>query len=82
MPRLPKTVQQPRIDRFDPDAAPVISIALTANKPVREVTEYADKVLRRQLESVSGVGQVLVLGGRAAPDQHLARRRTGCAPTT
>src|SRR5579872_6888702 len=59
--QLPKTALQPRIDRFDPDSAPVISIALTANKPVREVTEYADKVLRRQLESVSGVGQVLIL---------------------
>src|SRR3954451_12457452 len=65
MPLLPKTIQQPRIDRFDPDAAPVLSIALTANRPVRDITEYADKVLRRQLESVTGVGQVLVLGGRA-----------------
>jgi hydrophobic/amphiphilic exporter-1 (mainly G- bacteria), HAE1 family len=64
MSQLPKTVQQPRIDRFDPDAAPVIAIALTANKPVREVTEFADKVIRRQLESVTGVGQVLVIGGR------------------
>src|SRR5205814_5639792 len=64
LPRLPRTIQQPRVDKFDPDAAPVLSIALTANKPVREVTEYADKVLRRQLEGVSGVGQVLVLGGR------------------
>src|SRR5262245_55206295 len=42
LPLLPKTIQQPRVDRFDPDAAPVISLALSgANKPVREITEYA-----------------------------------------
>src|SRR5436190_2025997 len=64
LPRLPKTVQQPRVDKVDPDAAPVLSLALTASKPVRDITEYADKVLRRQLESVNGVGQVLILGGR------------------
>jgi HAE1 family hydrophobic/amphiphilic exporter-1 len=64
LPLLPKTIQQPRVDKFDPDAAPVLSLALSANKPVRDITEYADKVLRRQLESVNGVGQVLILGGR------------------
>ena len=64
LPRLPKTIQQPRVDKLDPDAAPVLSLALTATKPVRDITEYADKVLRRQLESVNGVGQVLILGGR------------------
>src|SRR5438874_1379466 len=64
LPQLPKTVQQPRVEKMDPDASPVLSIALTSRKPVRDVTEFADKVLRRQLESVSGVGQVLVLGGR------------------
>jgi HAE1 family hydrophobic/amphiphilic exporter-1 len=64
LPLLPKTIQQPRVDRFDPDAAPVLSLALSASKPVRDITEFADKILRRQLESVNGVGQVLVLGGR------------------
>src|SRR5438132_1055889 len=64
LPRLPKTIQQPRVDKQDPDAAPVLSLALSAKQPVRDITEYADKVLRRQLESVNGVGQVLVLGGR------------------
>src|SRR4029077_1081498 len=64
LPQLPKTIEQPRVDRMDPDAAPVMSLALTANKPVRDITEYADKVLRRQLESLNGVGQVVVTGGR------------------
>src|SRR5207237_5183039 len=64
LPRLPKTIQQPRVDKFDPDAAPVLSVAFSANKPIRDLTEYADKVLRRQIESLDGVGQVLVLGGR------------------
>ena len=64
LPLLPKTIQQPRVEKMDPDAAPILSLSLTANKPVREITEYADKSIRRQLESVSGVGQVLLLGGR------------------
>src|SRR5688500_1328104 len=64
IPLLPRTITQPVVEKRDPDAQPVLTIALTANKPLREITEYADKVLRRQLESADGVGQVLVVGGR------------------
>ena len=49
LPRLPKTIQQPRVDKMDPDAAPVLSLALSAKQPVRDITEYADKVLRRRV---------------------------------
>src|SRR4249920_460015 len=38
LPRLPKTIQQPRVDKFDPDAAPVVSVAVTATQPVRDIT--------------------------------------------
>ena len=65
LPLLPKTIQQPMVEKFDPDAAPVLTLAVSAKKPVRDITEYADKTLRRQLESVNGVGQVVVSGGRS-----------------
>src|SRR4051812_48734082 len=65
LPLLPKTIDQPTVEKFDPDAAPVLTLSVSADKPLRDITEYADKTLRRQLESVSGVGQVVVVGGRA-----------------
>src|SRR5918992_931876 len=64
LPLLPRTIDQPTVEKFDPDSAPVMVLAVSAEKPIRDITEYADKTLRRQLESVSGVGQVLVVGGR------------------
>ena len=64
LPLLPRTITQPTIEKQDPDAAPILTIAVSAKRPIREVTEYTDKVLRRRLESADGVGQVLVLGGR------------------
>src|SRR3982751_1327298 len=65
LPLLPRTIEQPTVEKFDPDAAPVMTLAVSAKKPVRDITEYADKTLRRQLESVNGVGQVIDPGGRA-----------------
>ncbi len=64
LPLLPRTIEQPTVEKFDPDAAPVMTLAVSASAPIRDITEYADKKLRRQLESVSGVGQVVVVGGR------------------
>jgi len=64
IPLLPRNVIQPTVEKLDPTASPVLTVAVTAAKPLREITEYADKVLRRQLESSDGVGQVLVIGGR------------------
>jgi HAE1 family hydrophobic/amphiphilic exporter-1 len=64
MPNLPQTIRQPVIQKVDPDAAPVLTVVVSSKRPVRDTTEFGDKVLRRALENVNGVGQVLVLGGR------------------
>src|SRR5450759_4966246 len=63
--QLPRTVRQPTVEKMDPDASPTITLVLSAPRPIRDISEYADKVLRRQLESVDGVGQVMIVGGRA-----------------
>ncbi|HWO01457.1 MAG TPA: efflux RND transporter permease subunit [Blastocatellia bacterium] len=63
LPNLPSTIEQPTIEKLDPDASPIMTISVASNRNIREMTEFADKVLRRQIESVNGVGQAQIIGG-------------------
>jgi HAE1 family hydrophobic/amphiphilic exporter-1 len=60
---LPEDATPPVIQKFDNDSTPVITISLSADRSIRELTELADKTVRVQLERVSGVGEVRVVGG-------------------
>ena len=64
LPDLPRDIDQPVIDKVDPDSAPVLYVAVSANRPIREISEFADKTVRRELEGLSGVGDVRIVGGR------------------
>src|SRR6478752_6084014 len=61
---LPVTAEQPIVQKLDTDAAPVVRIAVSAPRSLREVTDIADKKIKQQIESISGVGQVTIVGGR------------------
>ena len=60
---LPEDATPPVIQKFDNDSTPVLTISLSADRSIRELTELADKTVRVQLERVSGVGEVRVVGG-------------------
>ncbi len=62
--RLPRDARPPVIAKFDNDSQPVLSIALSGNRSIRELTELADKVAKVQLERRPGVGEVLIVGGQ------------------
>jgi hydrophobic/amphiphilic exporter-1 (mainly G- bacteria), HAE1 family len=61
---LPVTAEQPIVQKLDTDAAPVVRIAVSAPRSLREVTEIADKKIKEQIESINGVGDVQIVGGR------------------
>lgn len=61
---LPEGVRQPRIERMDPDAAPVMFVAVRSSRSPLEITDFADRVIRRRIESLPGVGGIVINGGR------------------
>jgi hydrophobic/amphiphilic exporter-1 (mainly G- bacteria), HAE1 family len=64
MRKLPPNVLPPTVAKADPDSDPVITMAVSGDRPVRELTEIADKQIRRAIETVDGVGGVDISGGR------------------
>jgi HAE1 family hydrophobic/amphiphilic exporter-1 len=64
IPNLPETAEQPTVMKLDTDAAPVLRIAVSAPTNLRDVTETAKNRIKERIESVNGVGQVTIIGGR------------------
>jgi HAE1 family hydrophobic/amphiphilic exporter-1 len=61
---LPQDAEQPVIQKIDPDAEPILSVMLSGDMATRDLTEFADKIVKERLQRVPGVGQVVILGGR------------------
>ncbi len=64
MRRLPPNVLPPVVQKAEPDRDPIITLAVSGERGVRELTEIADKLVRRSLETVDGVAAVDIAGGR------------------
>jgi HAE1 family hydrophobic/amphiphilic exporter-1 len=62
--QLPRDTDPPVVQRVDFDATPILAISVYGDRPLREITEIADKQIKQRLESVEGIGAVQIVGGR------------------
>jgi HAE1 family hydrophobic/amphiphilic exporter-1 len=61
---LPETADPPVVQKQDPDAMPIMFLSISAPMPAVELTSYLEQNVQKRLESVSGVGEVVMYGAR------------------
>ncbi len=60
---FPDDVEDPKIQKFDVNATPIVNLALTGNASREELYDYADNTLSDRLTVISGVAEVQLIGG-------------------
>ncbi|MBV1906380.1 MAG: efflux RND transporter permease subunit [Pseudomonadales bacterium] len=61
---LPAETEAPVVQKMDPDADPIVTIMISGDMAIRELTEFADKQIKERLQRLEGVGGVAIVGGR------------------
>jgi HAE1 family hydrophobic/amphiphilic exporter-1 len=61
--RFPPGTETPIVEKADPDSAPVLGVVISGQRSHREITEIADKRIKRALETVKDVGAITLVGG-------------------
>ncbi|MDR1010527.1 MAG: efflux RND transporter permease subunit, partial [Opitutaceae bacterium] len=65
--RLPLDIDEPRIEKADPDADPVMSLAFNSDRYSRlELVEMIERLAIQRIQTVPGVGSTTVRGPRFA----------------
>jgi len=62
--QFPKDVDQPVIEKLATDASPVINIVVSSPRTLRETTKIVDDNIKKNIESLAGVGQIRFAGDR------------------
>ena len=60
---LPSGAEKPQVQKYDVNAIPVVTLALTGEQSVDELYDYADDRLSGRLSTVAGVASVELIGG-------------------
>ncbi|MFL1780878.1 Efflux RND transporter permease subunit [Candidatus Hepatincolaceae symbiont of Richtersius coronifer] len=61
---LPTGIDLPQIIKSTSSDTPFLSITLTGNRTLQQLNEYATEIVKKKLETISGVAEVLIEGER------------------
>jgi len=59
---LPSDCEDPKIASYDPTAQPVVSLAVTGDTSLKEITSVVNDLVKPKLETINGVGAVTIYG--------------------
>ena len=63
--RLPQQIEEPVVEKQDADAQPFLWMAMTAaNYDMMQLSDLADRIVKRRLQSIPGVGRAQLFGER------------------
>jgi hydrophobic/amphiphilic exporter-1 (mainly G- bacteria), HAE1 family len=62
--RFPRDTDPPVVTKMDPDASPILTLVVFAERAPKELTQIADKQIKQVLETVQDVGEVSLMGDR------------------
>jgi HAE1 family hydrophobic/amphiphilic exporter-1 len=63
--QLPDSADPPIVQKADPNASPIIQFAISKPGSVVDLTQFVTKQIQERIQSVDGVGDVQIFGGRA-----------------
>ena len=63
-PKLPEDVKNPVVFKFDFNASPVIELAIVSSRPLNELYELTDNVIKPELLKIQGLATINIYGGK------------------
>jgi HAE1 family hydrophobic/amphiphilic exporter-1 len=62
---FPSGVEEPVIERLDPADMPIITLSVSSPQlSTKELTSLTEKIIRKRLETIEGVGSLKIVGGQ------------------
>ena len=61
---LPEDIEPPTVQKFDIRAMPIMDLAISSTRPLEEVYELTEDVIKLRLSAVEGLASVEIVGGK------------------